>query len=186
MEASADYYAILGVGADAEGSAIRVAYRNLMRRYHPDVNASDEAAARATAINEAYGCLGDPDRRAAYDRRRRPRPSMREFAATSTSARPQRPAWRRQHVYMAEIEPEPAPLRWNLTSLGLAALVTLITFALTSATPPPVPLPPEPVITVQAETGGQTLRGPKDRPCDPRSNEAEKPCVTDTAPPLPK
>lgn len=46
---------------------VQAAYRALMRRYHPDANASAEAAERARSINAAYAVLGDPDRRAGYD-----------------------------------------------------------------------------------------------------------------------
>ena len=55
--ASDDYYAILGVAPGAQFAVIQAAYRDLMRRFHPDVNASAEADARAKAINEAYACL---------------------------------------------------------------------------------------------------------------------------------
>jgi hypothetical protein len=65
-----DYYAILGVAPNSEQIVIQAAYRALMRRYHPDTNASPDAAARAQAINEAYAVLSDPDRRARYDRTR--------------------------------------------------------------------------------------------------------------------
>ena len=45
-----DYYAILGVSPASEDVVIRAAYLALMRRYHPDRNASAEAAERARAI----------------------------------------------------------------------------------------------------------------------------------------
>ncbi len=47
---------------------IQAAYRALMRRYHPDADPSVEAAERAQAVNAAYAVLGDPDKRARYDR----------------------------------------------------------------------------------------------------------------------
>jgi curved DNA-binding protein len=63
-----DYYEILGVPRNADEKAIKKAYRQLARRYHPDVNPDDEAAAdRFKEINEAYQVLSDPQKRARYD-----------------------------------------------------------------------------------------------------------------------
>ena len=77
-----DYYATLGVAPSSEDVVIRAAYLALMRRYHPDKNASAEAAARVRAITAAYAVLGDWDRRAEYD-------LLRTEEAT-TYARPRR------------------------------------------------------------------------------------------------
>ena len=60
-----------------------------------------------------------------------------------------------QRTVATEIDREPPPTRWKVASLSLALLVTLITFALTSATPP-VPPPPPAVIM----TGGGTVQPP--------------------------
>lgn len=65
-----DYYAALGLSPTSEDVVIRAAYLALMRRYHPDANPSDEAAARTRAINDAYAVLGDPAKRAEYDETR--------------------------------------------------------------------------------------------------------------------
>ena len=62
-----DYYSILGVTPASEEVVIRAAYRALMRRYHPDADASAEAAERAREINEAYSVLSDPGKRARYE-----------------------------------------------------------------------------------------------------------------------
>lgn len=62
-----DYYSILGVTPASEEVVIRAAYRALMRRYHPDADASAEAAERAREINEAYSVLSDPGKRAHYE-----------------------------------------------------------------------------------------------------------------------
>ena len=62
-----DHYATLGLSPTSEDVVIRAAYRALIRRYHPDGNASTAAAARSRAINAAYAVLIDPDKRAHYD-----------------------------------------------------------------------------------------------------------------------
>jgi molecular chaperone DnaJ len=63
-----DYYEILGVGRDAEGSTIKKAYRSLAMKYHPDRNPDDaEAAERMKEINEAYAVLSDTQKRRLYD-----------------------------------------------------------------------------------------------------------------------
>jgi hypothetical protein len=62
-----DHYSVLGVTPASEDVVIRAAYRALMRRYHPDADASEEAAERAREINEAYRVLSEPESRARYD-----------------------------------------------------------------------------------------------------------------------
>jgi molecular chaperone DnaJ len=64
-----DFYATLGVSRGADADAVKKAYRNLARRYHPDKNAGDETAtARFREIAEAYETLSSPNQRARYDR----------------------------------------------------------------------------------------------------------------------
>jgi curved DNA-binding protein CbpA len=61
------FYDVLMVSPLADRPLLTVVYRHLAKRYHPDVDASPEAAARMAEINEAYAVLGDAARRAAYD-----------------------------------------------------------------------------------------------------------------------
>lgn len=77
-----DHYATLKVSRDAPAEVIQAAYRSLARKYHPDHGArTPDSEAAMKAINAAYEVLGDPTRRAAYDRDlthnnvQRPRPS---------------------------------------------------------------------------------------------------------------
>lgn len=65
----ADPYKTLQVDSEAEDEVITAAYRRLARKYHPDT-AGPEAAPRMAAINAAWEVLGDPTRRAAFDRER--------------------------------------------------------------------------------------------------------------------
>ena len=64
-----DYYEILGVVRTASPDDVKQAYRKLARAHHPDMNPGDpNAEARFKEVSEAYHILGDPDRRAHYDR----------------------------------------------------------------------------------------------------------------------
>lgn len=64
-----DFYAVLGVDRNASQDQIKQAFRRLARENHPDVKKDDpQADDRFKEINEAYQVLGDPDRRAQYDR----------------------------------------------------------------------------------------------------------------------
>ena len=66
--AKRDYYEVLGVSRDASESDLKSAFRNLARKYHPDVSDAPDAEEKFKEINEAYGVLSDADKRAAYDR----------------------------------------------------------------------------------------------------------------------
>ena len=64
-----DYYKILGVPKNASDEEIKKAYRKLAMQYHPDRNPGKEqwANEKFKEINEAYGVLGNPDKRKQYD-----------------------------------------------------------------------------------------------------------------------
>ena len=64
-----DYYAVLGVGRDAEGSRIKKAYRKLAKKYHPDTSAGNaQAEEKFREVTEDYEILSDPEKRKLYDR----------------------------------------------------------------------------------------------------------------------
>ena len=62
-----DYYQTLGVARDADPSAIQSTYRQLARKFHPDVNKEPGAETRFKQVTEAYEVLKDPAKRAKYD-----------------------------------------------------------------------------------------------------------------------
>ncbi len=63
-----DYYDVLGVDKNASKSEIKKAYRNLAKKYHPDVSDEDNAQEKFKEISEAYDVLSDEDKRARYDK----------------------------------------------------------------------------------------------------------------------
>lgn len=65
--ANKDYYEILGVKKGASDEEIKSAYRQMAKKYHPDLNKSPEASEKFKEVNEAYSVLGDKTKRANYD-----------------------------------------------------------------------------------------------------------------------
>jgi len=64
-----DYYEVLGVSRDASENDIKIAYRRLARKLHPDLNKTDpKAKERFIELQEAYEVLSDSDKRRNYDR----------------------------------------------------------------------------------------------------------------------
>jgi curved DNA-binding protein len=63
-----NYYEILGVNSNASPEEIKMAFRRLARRYHPDVNPNNKAAEEQfKQINEAYDVLSDQTKKQQYD-----------------------------------------------------------------------------------------------------------------------
>lgn len=63
-----DYYEVLGVSKDADEATIKKAYRQLAKKYHPDMNPGDkEAEKKFKEASEAYAVLSDADKRRQYD-----------------------------------------------------------------------------------------------------------------------
>lgn len=62
------YYDVLGISEKASSQEIKTAYRELIKKYHPDKNSDDkEAVKKSQLINEAYSVLVDPINRVKYD-----------------------------------------------------------------------------------------------------------------------
>src|SRR5262249_51903089 len=63
-----DPYEVLGLSKSASADEIQKAYRKLSKKYHPDRNPGDKQAdASYKEVQEAYGILGDPTKKANYD-----------------------------------------------------------------------------------------------------------------------
>jgi DnaJ domain len=125
-----DFYAVLQVAPDAEREVIEAAYRQLMRKYHPDLAGDDAVMAarlneRAKAINQAYAVLRDEGQRRNYDR-------MRNHGARS--APPQPGSVRRG---ASPPTPSPRPARGSKPE-----------WVETSGEPPQPPVQPEVEVTV--------------------------------------
>ena len=104
---STDLYKVLQVDPEAEDEVISAAYRRLARKYHPDVATGEDSAARMLAINAAWAVIGDPARRAAYDRERATWTSPPR-AEGSTGSRIGRPP---ANAPGAGRAPDPGPVR---------------------------------------------------------------------------
>ena len=69
MTTEVDFYELLEVERTADDATIKTSYRKLAMKFHPDKNAGcKDSEGRFKAISEAYDCLKDPQKRAAYDR----------------------------------------------------------------------------------------------------------------------
>ena len=82
-EPARDLYQLLGVARDASREEIALAWRRRARDEHPDARHGDDGApARFRALAEAWQVLGDPGRRAAYDRGLDPGPHPGQVGVT--------------------------------------------------------------------------------------------------------
>jgi molecular chaperone DnaJ len=69
MTTEIDYYSLLEIERTADGAQIKSAYRKLAMKYHPDkTGGCTDSESKFKAVSQAYECLKDPQKRAAYDR----------------------------------------------------------------------------------------------------------------------
>lgn len=108
MVMAKDYYQILGVEPSASGEEIKRRFRELVRRYHPDIH-PDKLFSHEVfrQILEAYKVLGDPEKRRLYDVSKRER---KPFAGVEVSVPPRPPVDIEGLLLRAEI----ALIRGNL------------------------------------------------------------------------
>lgn len=84
---SIDYYYVMGLARTADPEDIKLAYRRLAMRLHPDRNPGNPLAeSRFKLLLEAYHTLSDPDLRAEYDILKKYRPHERKPAGPGTNA----------------------------------------------------------------------------------------------------
>ena len=62
-----DLYEVLGVSKGASADEIKSAYRQLAKKYHPDLNREPGAEEKFKEVQEAYEILSDENKRARYD-----------------------------------------------------------------------------------------------------------------------
>jgi hypothetical protein len=102
--AGENFYKILGVSPTASAEEIKSAYRELVKKYHPDLFSSSREKSRANEklqrINEAYAVIGDANRRREYDEKRAPRTTVSVGRSTFTARWP------------ASARRQPPPRRW--------------------------------------------------------------------------
>jgi molecular chaperone DnaJ len=86
VDASSDFYALLGVKADGTAPELRRAYRKLAVKLHPDRNPGDgDSERRFKAISEAYSVLSNEETRRKYDDQRRQRPPEPDYPVADVS-----------------------------------------------------------------------------------------------------
>ncbi len=96
-----DYYKTLGVAKTATPEDIKKAFRQLARKFHPDINKEAGAEAKFKEINEANDVLADPEKRKAYD----------ELGSAAAQAQAQGqgfrppPGWSEQHHFHDRARP---------------------------------------------------------------------------------
>ena len=67
MAEKRDYYEVLGIDKSASEEEIKKAYRQMAKKYHPDMNKAPDAEEKFKEVNEAYEVLSDPQKKATYD-----------------------------------------------------------------------------------------------------------------------
>lgn len=85
-----DYYKVMGVEKNADEKVIKLAYRRLARKYHPDISKEPNAEEKFKELGEAYEVLKDPEKRRVYDQYAKDW-EYRQQASSSSS--PRNSAW---------------------------------------------------------------------------------------------
>jgi hypothetical protein len=122
------------VARSADATAIRLAYRERARRYHPD-RAAGASADEMAAVNEAYRVLGDPGRRALYDRSLVGSGSARPASTPHASWSPSEAAG----AHPTALPPARMPWKFMAWMAALGVCVVLVGAALFEPTEEPGP-----------------------------------------------
>jgi hypothetical protein len=129
--AALDFYAVLQVHPSADQEVIEAAFRQLMKKHHPDVAGTDPRLAaqyheRAKVINQAHSVLRDPIQRRRYD-------SLRSFGGSGSAPPqppPRPPAWSTSGT---RAPPRPEPGEWIQPGEPMVGTVFRNPFAALSA-----------------------------------------------------
>lgn len=113
-----DLYAILEVDRTADDEALRLAYRRLAWRYHPDV-AGPDALAKMQVINTAYQTLSDAERRRAYDA------GLRTEAGAPRAAHASAPTEHRPRAGLRALKDAPFSLRRRFSGLDSSPVAAI-------------------------------------------------------------
>jgi curved DNA-binding protein CbpA len=114
MNGCSDPYAILMVRPGATAREIRIAFKNLIGQWHPDVTASPEAHDRSAVIIKAYRSLSQPTRRSGVDRR------QNESASASSAS----PLHERRRGERRLNHPIQLPRAWRMATLAWVAVAS--------------------------------------------------------------
>jgi DNA-directed RNA polymerase subunit RPC12/RpoP len=100
MEKFTDYYAVLGIDANASNEVIKKAFKHLALQYHPDIYKGADAEEKTRTILLAYQTLIDPERRRSYDLSRRAHVPGAPVAAASTTDKSSAKHDNHQHAFV--------------------------------------------------------------------------------------
>jgi hypothetical protein len=150
-------YELLGVGPDASDEALKKAYRNRAKMYHPDLHPNDpDAARRFRQIAAAIAILCDAKRRAAYDRR-----LLREF--------------------QRRLDREGEQDQWQWRRIGAISGVAAVVFGIVVVKGAESIAPVSPISRVAGEVTQQPVSAsaaPQDRATREETNDKTKPLPT--------
>lgn len=127
MSLQRNYYEVLGVPQAATPDEIKKTYRQLARKFHPDVVKDKDMGQRVfSQINQAYRILGDPDRRAQYNSTLA---AAANGSSSGASAAPQGPQANRPHANGAASAPSAAPPNQPVPPQKMEAIAGLLSHA---------------------------------------------------------
>jgi len=96
--AQPDYYASLEIAPAATSAEVKIAFRHLAWRYHPDHNPDPGATCKFQEINEAHRVLSSPVLRSRYDAKRQMRSVRQSDRPCSVAHSCRRHSFRRRHT----------------------------------------------------------------------------------------